>query len=105
MRSNALSGKRWNQFREDLVAWALEQKEIIEEKVYADGYPPFAVPRSDREVFATLAAMRVAGDPAYWDDPEAVATLERLSERYGPPPSAPPGAPFPMAYPPGYPPS
>lgn len=91
-----LSGPRWNMLRDEIVAWYRQMVDYYVERLIEDGYPPFTEPRSEREQYDTLVAWYMAGDPRFWDDPQANAALSQLEMRYGPRPNLTPyNAPYP----------
>ena len=85
-RGNRLSGDRWNNMLNNVLSRAYEIMDNLRDDFLADGHPPFTYPLSDRQVYDRLVAMRQIQDPAYWNNPEAQAELQRLSQQFGPPP-------------------
>lgn len=78
--------KRWNRLYKEVEKWFDGTVEDIVNHIMADGHPPFTQPRSPREQYQKLIAMRDAGDPAFWSNPDAAKDLERLSAQFGYPP-------------------
>lgn len=85
------SGLRFEQLTNDMMARYYEMTEMFERELLADGFPPGSQPSTPREQYEELKARMLADDPQYWNDPEAIQALARLSTRYGPP-SGPPEA-------------
>lgn len=81
-----LGSKRWNPLYEAIIKWRNETKDAIVEQLTADGNPPLTYPLSLREQYQRLIALRDAGDPAFWQNPQAAKDLERLSAQFGYPP-------------------
>lgn len=78
-----LSGKRWNRLLDHGLRFREKAKKSLTDAMMADGYPPFTVPLSPAEQYMRLVAMKDAGHPGFWEDPEAQSTYARLSARYG----------------------
>jgi len=82
-----MSASVWNAREDRIVERALEIIEFLQEGMLADGYPPFHEPRSERDEYDELAALKAAGHPSFWQSPEAQARFLELMARYGPPPA------------------
>lgn len=79
-----LSGPFWNQVEDDAYNEYEETVEMLVDDMMAAGYPPFAEPmQSPRDQYQALLALKVANSDLFWGSPEAQATFERLSARYG----------------------
>jgi hypothetical protein len=83
MKGGRLSGARWNRILDHARYFHDKYKPALVDALMADGFPPFSVPLSPAEQYMRLVAMRDAGDPRYWEDPDAIKTLARLEPRYG----------------------
>lgn len=81
-----LAGERWNRLFKMSLVRLQETRDMLEGEVMVSGYPAFHRPRTPREEYDELVAMRQANDPAFFTDPQAQADLAKLSMRFGPPP-------------------
>lgn len=84
-RADDLSGKYWNELLKEVSEWAEETLQEMLDAFNVGGYPPFHYPVTDRIEYNNLSALRAAGSELYWNDPTAVARLEVLARKYGPP--------------------
>lgn len=101
MPQHPLGNERWNHIYERIVREAITIDQKVRDGLTADGPPPLhTYVDSDRQVYENLIALRQANSPLYWNDPTAVARLQQLTYRYGPPPAAGTG-PFPFPQPGG----
>ncbi|MFW6031377.1 MAG: hypothetical protein ACOC9T_02195 [Myxococcota bacterium] len=80
-----LRAKRWNKLEDEIIERYFKKRQLLIDALMEDGYPPFTEPASEREQYQRLIAMRNTGDPAFWNNPQAIKDLERLSARYGDP--------------------
>ena len=87
MPNNRLSAERWNRLEANIARRVGEIRERVLDGLMADGHPPFTSPVTEREELDNLLALKQAGDPAFWFNPEAPARLEHLLRRLGPPPT------------------
>lgn len=94
-RRNPAGSRRWNAILERIIERCVENFELVESALLADGAPPFHEPIDDeRRLYDQLIALRAANSPVYWNDPTAQAKLQKLVLRFGPPPTQPGAAPF-----------
>lgn len=84
-REGPVSGRRWNRITDSGVRYFQEAFASSYEALLADGFPPFHEPNSPLRQFQILSAARAAGDPLYWDDPQAQQTYARLAIRFADP--------------------
>ena len=80
-----LSGTRWNRILDHGLSWYKESVENLKDAIEADGFVPFSEPLSPVEQWQRLTAMKAAGDPRYWQDPEAQKAYARLGMRFASP--------------------
>ncbi len=80
-----LGGERANRIRDRIVARYDEMVRLLVESYMANGFPPFTTPETPYEQYQKLLAMRGAGDPQFWDSPQAQATLNHLEARFASP--------------------
>ena len=59
-----------------------EMVRALVESYMANGYPPFTEPLTPYEQYQKLLAMRGAGDPQFWNNPQAQATLAHFEARF-----------------------
>jgi hypothetical protein len=90
-----LGAKRWNRLEDHALKWVERRIEMAKDALMADGYPPFTEPLPPMAQYQRLAAMRSMGDPAFFNDPEAAATLAKLEGQFGPAVGGPLGQPGP----------
>src|SRR5438105_2599487 len=57
--------------------------ELLVANYMANGFPPFTQPLTPFEQYQRLLAMRGAGNPRFWQDPEAQAAFARLEQQFG----------------------
>ena len=87
-----VSAEYLNPIIAELRRWAIETRDWLLREFYASGHPPGTEPRDPAEVYQTLIALMQSGSPEFWHSEEAQAELDRLSQRFGPPPPLrPPG--------------
>lgn len=82
-RGGRLSGARFNRILEHGLRWYRDHVEALQDEIMNDGYPPFSVPLSEAEQFQRLLAWQMAGDPRYWQSPDAQRAFARLAVRFG----------------------
>lgn len=80
--SGRLSGERWNYRRDRLVKWYFETRAMLVEQFTMDGFPPFTEKLSPIATYMNLLAQQQSGQLS---DPQALAELQVLSQRYGAP--------------------
>lgn len=83
--SGRLSGKRFNRIVKHGLDWYQEMRDNLIDAIEADGYVPFTEPLSPTEQFQRLTAWRAAGDPRFFNDPEAQRAYARLAIRFASP--------------------
>jgi len=84
-----LSGERQNRIIRNVTERALARRNYLLEQAYISGYPAGAEPTDPYRQYQTLVALRGAGDPRFWKNPEAQKDIEKLSQRFGAPPLLP----------------
>lgn len=90
MQTNRESGERWNNLYKRVVERGVRRFTTAQQLLLADGFPPFHAPLEDqRALYASLNAMRLAGNPGdlndpYYGNPAAVKTLTALERIFGP---------------------
>ena len=94
IKTNDLGAKKWNKVVDVMVDEYQAQVREFMRHLLIDGYPPFTEPVSQEEQYKTLVEMRDAGHPAFWQNAEAQAALDNLSQQFGEPA---PVRPTPMA--------
>ena len=81
-----IGGKRINALVERIIARYDTLVELFVEAMMVDGFPPGSQPLSPLQQYQQLTAWQAAGDPRYWNNPAAQASLAKLATRFGAPP-------------------
>lgn len=92
MTEGALSADRANRLVSEIVTMFWERVALLATAMLEDGYPPFTMPESPVSRFQKLRALKDTGNPEFWQNPQAQAEYNQLSQQFGSP--AQPAQPF-----------
>jgi len=84
-----LSGDDFVEVMTSLVSRVTPDLEYLIGGMLRDGHPPGTIKMNEREMYDRLQRLSMERHPGVVENPDAIAEMQRLSEKFGAPPQTP----------------